>query len=70
MVAPISRASIIWGKCLGGAIVATLQSRVLLALLGTVGIGWHVPLGVQLHEVLAITLGLISLAAKVFKMTE
>src|ERR671910_1904958 len=38
MVAPISRGSIIWGKCLGGAIVATLQSLVLLALLGTVGI--------------------------------
>jgi len=38
MVAPISRASIIWGKCLGGAIVATGQSLVLLALLGTVGI--------------------------------
>src|SRR3954463_10192343 len=38
MVAPISRASIIWGKCFGGAIVATLQSLVLLALLGTVGI--------------------------------
>ena len=30
MVAPISRASIIWGKCLGGAIVATGQSLVLL----------------------------------------
>jgi ABC-2 type transport system permease protein len=38
MVAPISRASIIWGKCLGGAIVATGQSLILLALLGTVGI--------------------------------
>ncbi|SFF24144.1 ABC transporter permease [Blastococcus tunisiensis] len=38
MVAPISRASIIWGKCFGGAIVATVQSLVLLALLGTVGI--------------------------------
>ena len=38
MVAPISRASIIWGKCLGGAIVATAQSLVLLALVGTVGI--------------------------------
>src|SRR3954469_5520339 len=38
MVAPISRGSIIWGKCLGGAIVATGQSLVLLALLGTVGI--------------------------------
>ena len=38
LVAPISRASIIWGKCLGGAIVATGQSLVLLALVGTVGI--------------------------------
>ena len=38
MVAPISRASIIWGKCLGGAIVATGQSLILLALAGTVGI--------------------------------
>src|SRR3954451_10817366 len=177
MVAPISRGSIIWGKCLGGALVATVQSLVLLALMGTVGIpyspvlilelvaclflgsllltalgvllstriktiqaampisqllimpmmflsgslfpiaglpvwlavltrlnpltyvvqpmrhftldtlsltaaeqqrllpvitwfGWHVPLGVQLLAVAAITLGLISLAAKVFKTTE
>ncbi|NEK59608.1 ABC transporter permease [Geodermatophilus sabuli] len=38
MVAPISRGSIIWGKCLGGAVVATGQSLVLLALAGTVGI--------------------------------
>jgi ABC-2 type transport system permease protein len=38
MVAPISRASIIWGKCLGGALVATAQSLLLLALVGTVGI--------------------------------
>src|SRR5215212_8725832 len=177
MVAPIARACIIWGKCLGGAIVATGQSLVLLLLMGTVGIpydlglilgligclflgallltalgvllstriktiqaampvsqllimpmmflsgslfpisglpdwlavltrlnpltyvvqpmryftlehlslttaerdrlvpvlnwfGWHVPLGVQLLTVLVITLGLISLAARVFKTTE
>jgi ABC-2 type transport system permease protein len=38
MVAPISRAAIIWGKCIGGALVATGQSVVLLALAGTVGI--------------------------------
>jgi ABC-2 type transport system permease protein len=44
MVAPISRASIIWGKCLGGAIVATGQSLVLLALLGTVGIPYSADL--------------------------
>jgi len=177
MVAPISRSSIIWGKCLGGAVVATGQSLILLALVGTVHIpyspplllgligclflgsllltamgvllstriktiqaamplsqllimpmmflsgalfplsglpgwlsvltrlnpltyvvqpmrhftldslsltaaeqerllpvitwfGWHVPLGVQLLAVLVITLGLISLAARVFKTTE
>ena len=48
MVAPISRASIIWGKCLGGAIVATVQSLVLLALLGTVGIPYSPALIVEL----------------------
>ena len=32
--------------------------------------GWHVPLGVQLLFVAVITLGLISLAARVFKTTE
>ncbi len=48
MVAPISRASIIWGKCLGGAIVATGQSLVLLALLGTVGIPYSPALILQL----------------------
>jgi ABC-2 type transport system permease protein len=48
MVAPISRASIIWGKCLGGAIVATGQSLVLLALIGTVGIPYDPVLLVQL----------------------
>ena len=44
MVAPISRGSIIWGKCLGGAVVATVQSLVLLALVGTVGIPYSPPL--------------------------
>ena len=48
MVAPISRASIIWGKCLGGAIVATRQSLMLLALLGTVGIPYSPVLIVEL----------------------
>jgi ABC-2 type transport system permease protein len=32
--------------------------------------GWPVPLGVQLLAVAAITLGLISLAARVFRTTE
>ena len=48
MVAPISRASIIWGKCLGGAIVATGQSLVLLALICTVGLPYSPVLLLQL----------------------
>ena len=32
--------------------------------------GWQVPLGVQLLTVIVITLGLVSLAAKIFKTTE
>jgi ABC-2 type transport system permease protein len=38
MVAPISTASIILGKCLGGATVATVQSLLIVALAGTVGV--------------------------------
>jgi ABC-2 type transport system permease protein len=32
--------------------------------------GWQVPVGVQLLSVAVITLGLISLAARIFKTTE
>jgi ABC-2 type transport system permease protein len=38
MVAPVSRASILLGKALGGATVATAQSMVMLALCGVVDI--------------------------------
>lgn len=38
LVAPVSRTSIVVGKCLGGASVATLQAVVLLALAGLVGV--------------------------------
>jgi len=38
LVAPVSRASIVVGKCLGGATVATLQGIVLVALAGLVGV--------------------------------
>ncbi|RFU20178.1 ABC transporter [Geodermatophilus marinus] len=48
MVAPISRGAIIWGKCLGGAVVATVQSLLLLALAGTVGIPYAPVLLLQL----------------------
>jgi ABC-2 type transport system permease protein len=37
-IAPVSRASIIAGKCLGGAVIASSQGVVLLALAGLVGV--------------------------------
>jgi ABC-2 type transport system permease protein len=61
MVAPISRASIIWGKCLGGAIVATGQSLILLLLVGTVGIPYD--LGLLLGLVGCLFLGALLLTA-------
>jgi len=38
LVAPVSRGSIMVGKCLGGATVATLQGCIVLALAGLVGV--------------------------------
>jgi ABC-2 type transport system permease protein len=38
MIAPVSRASILLGKCLGGAIIASSQGVILLALAGLVGV--------------------------------
>jgi ABC-2 type transport system permease protein len=37
-IAPVSRASILLGKCLGGAIIASSQGLILLALAGLVGV--------------------------------
>jgi len=52
LVAPIRRASIMVGKCLGGAIVATAQSVILLALAGLAGIPYSPVLLVQLLAIL------------------
>jgi daunorubicin resistance ABC transporter membrane protein len=41
LVAPISRASIVVGKCIGGALVATLQGVVILALAGLAHVPYH-----------------------------
>ncbi|MBP2705751.1 ABC transporter permease [Microbispora sp. RL4-1S] len=38
LVAPVSRGAIVVGKCLGGAVVATCQGVVILALAGLVGV--------------------------------
>jgi ABC-2 type transport system permease protein len=70
LVAPISSTSIMLGKCLGGASIATLQSLVILALAGLVGVPYDPVMLIELALLLflmafAITaLGLV-LAARV-----
>ena len=41
LVAPVSRASIVIGKCLGGATIATLQGIIMLALAGLAGVPYN-----------------------------
>ena len=52
LVAPIRRSSIMAGKCFGGAIVATAQAVVILALAGLCGIPYSPVLMIQLLAVL------------------
>ena len=47
LVAPVSTTSILIGKCLGGATVATIQSIVVLALAGLVGVPYDLPMMVE-----------------------
>ena len=44
LVAPVGTTAILIGKCVGGATVATLQSLVLLALAGLVGVPYSPPM--------------------------
>ncbi|MPY84730.1 MAG: ABC transporter [Actinophytocola sp.] len=54
LVAPVSKAAIVVGKCLGGATTATLQAVVLLALAGVVGVPYHPVLLAELVVLLFI----------------
>jgi len=56
LVAPVSRSSIIVGKCLGGALIASSQGAIVLALAGLVGVPYD-PL------LLLGALGLLALVA-------
>ncbi|MEU8271663.1 ABC transporter permease [Sphaerisporangium sp. NPDC049002] len=73
LVAPVSRAAIVIGKCLGGGIVATVQGFIILALAGLV----HVPysptliltlLGEMFLASVTITAFGVSLAARMKSM--
>jgi len=73
MVAPVRRSSIVIGKCLGGATVASLQGVILIALAGAV----HVPydplmilgiFGLQLLLAFSVTAFGIMVAARITQM--
>jgi len=48
LVAPVSTTAILTGKCLGGATVATLQSLIILALAGLVGVPYNLAMMAKL----------------------
>jgi ABC-2 type transport system permease protein len=73
LVAPVSRSSIVIGKCLGGATVASVQGIILIALAGAV----HVPydpllilgiFGLQLLLAFSITAFGVMVAARITQM--
>ena len=73
LVAPIGRGSIVTGKCLGGATVATLQGMIILALAGTVGVPYNPALMLTLiFELLLLSFALtalgVMLAARIKQM--
>jgi daunorubicin resistance ABC transporter membrane protein len=73
LVAPVSRSSIVIGKTLGGAIVATLQGFVILALAGFAGVPYDPVMLLELVGLMLLTsftttaFGVV-LAARVRKM--
>lgn len=55
LVAPVRRSTLLIGKCVGGACVATVQGLVVLACAGLVGIPYHLDLILLLTAQLALT---------------
>jgi ABC-2 type transport system permease protein len=55
LVAPVPRTAILAGKCLGGAAIATLQSVILIALAGLVGVPYNPVMIIALLALLFLT---------------
>jgi ABC-2 type transport system permease protein len=73
MVAPVRRSSLVLGKCLGGATVATFQGVIVIAIGGLVGVPYEVGLiaeifALQLLLAFAITAFGVMAAARVSQM--
>jgi ABC-2 type transport system permease protein len=70
MVAPVRRSSLVLGKCLGGASVASIQGVIVIALAGLVGVPYAPTLvlavfGLQLVLAFAITAFGVMVAARI-----
>jgi ABC-2 type transport system permease protein len=73
MVAPVRRSSIVIGKCLGGATVASFQGVIVLALAGAVGVPYNAllilgVLGLQLLLAFTITAFGVMVAIRIRQM--
>jgi ABC-2 type transport system permease protein len=73
LVAPVRRSSIVIGKCLGGATVATFQGIIVIAIAGLVGVPYAPTLilavfGIQLLLAFTITTFGVMMAARVKQM--
>jgi ABC-2 type transport system permease protein len=73
LVAPVSRSSIVIGKCLGGATVASVQGVILIALAGAVDVPYDPVLilgifGLQLLLAFSITAFGVMVAARITQM--
>jgi ABC-2 type transport system permease protein len=73
MVAPVRRSSIVIGKCLGGATVASFQGVIVLCLAGAVHVPYDAPMmlgifGLQLLLAFSITAFGVMVAARVTQM--
>src|SRR2546421_4808572 len=73
MVAPVRRSSLVLGKCLGGATVASFQGVIVLCLAGLVGVPYAIGLiaavlGMQLLLAFAITAFGVMVAARTTQM--
>ena len=55
LVAPIPRTSILFGKCLGGGTIATMQALILVALAGLVGVPYDPIMMIALLALLFLT---------------
>jgi ABC-2 type transport system permease protein len=73
MVAPVRRSSLVLGKCLGGATVASIQGVIVLCLAGLVGVPYNAVLivevfALQLLLAFAITAFGVMIAARIKQM--